>query len=192
MEHGIPRSYYRVDIRDGRIENVVPGNKSSYTHYLRRQYGTQQATYNERGVSFQRIISTATSKYNIKSSRLRDLKTTWDHLVPTFHAWFVSNESEKFKSHLIKAVTDQAQLDGHFSNNRVESTNNNVKDWVGRSGKVTLPVFNRKVEEYVTCQQQEFEMAIYANGPYDLASTYLFKKRETYLEWAERRKKTSN
>ncbi|CAC5398311.1 unnamed protein product [Mytilus coruscus] len=62
-----PRSYYRVDIRDGRIENVVPGNKSSYTHYLRRQYGTQQATYNERGVSFQRIISTATSKYNIKS-----------------------------------------------------------------------------------------------------------------------------
>ncbi|CAC5363287.1 unnamed protein product [Mytilus coruscus] len=67
MEHGIPRSYYRVDIRDGRIENVVPGNKSSYTHYLRRQYGTHQATYNERGVSFQRIISTATSKYNIKS-----------------------------------------------------------------------------------------------------------------------------
>ncbi|CAC5404556.1 unnamed protein product [Mytilus coruscus] len=370
-----PRSYYRVDIRDGRIENVIPGNKSSYTHYLRRQYGTQQATYNERGVSFQRIISTATSKYNIKSryavdqyihrdseagdivmkehgnakdsqsrpffktdlsvldnikeetretkprqlfkklvddaggplysssasseprnlqqiynirsstkaatktdqlthlvaqirestfvhelaadgeslqyvlasekqlmdldtfcthqlhfsvfsvdstfnignyyvtntcfenlrvvhasgkykgrhplemgptfvhthrdensylrffsaldrmipnfryqmqaigsdgdeatmnaiardhigfdSRLRDLKTTWDHLVPTFHAWFVSNESEKFKSHLIKAVTDQAQLDGHFSNNRVKSTNNNVKDWVGRSG----------------------------------------------------------
>ncbi|CAC5411843.1 unnamed protein product [Mytilus coruscus] len=62
-----PRSYYRVDIRDGRIENVVPGNKSSYTHYLMRQYGTHQATYNERGVSFQRIISTATSKYNIKS-----------------------------------------------------------------------------------------------------------------------------
>ncbi|CAC5415327.1 unnamed protein product [Mytilus coruscus] len=62
-----PRSYYRVDIRDGRIENVVPGNKSSYTHYLRRQYGTHQATYNERGVSFQRKISTATSKYNIKS-----------------------------------------------------------------------------------------------------------------------------
>ncbi|CAC5410623.1 unnamed protein product [Mytilus coruscus] len=476
-----PRSYYRVDIRDGRIENVVPGNKSSYTHYLRRQYGTHQATYNERGVSFQRIISTATSKYNIKSryavvqyihrdseegdivmkahgnakdsqsrpffktdlsvldnikeetretkprqlfkklvddaggplysssasseprnlqqiynirsstkaatktdqlthlvaqirestfvhdlaadgeslqyvlasekqlmdldtfcthqlhfsvfsvdstfnignyyvtntcfenlrvvhasgkykgrhplemgptfvhthrdenlylrffsaldrmipnfryqmqaigsdgdeatmnaiavsftsesfvnllcvshkkenieyklkemksatpairhivsdifgtnvdsmlyqkglidsettsefdSRLRDLKTTWDHLVPTFHAWFVSNESEKFKSHLIKAVTDQAQLDGHFSNNRVESTNNNVKDWVGRSGKVTLPVFNRKVEEYVTCQQQEFEMAIYANGPYDLASTHTYLRKERHI-----------
>ncbi|CAG2189104.1 MAD2 [Mytilus edulis] len=447
-----PRSYYRVDIRDGRIENVVPGNKSSYTHYLRRQYGTHQATYNERGVSFQRIISTATSKYNIKSryavvqyihrdseegdivmkahgnakdsqsrpffktdlsvldnikeetretkprrlfkklvddaggplysssasseprnlqqiynirsstkaatktdqlthlvaqirestfvhelaadgeslqyvlasekqlmdletfcthqlhfsvfsvdstfnignyyvairstklrvvhasgkykgrhplemgptfvhthrdensylrffsalnrmnpnfryqmqaigsdgdeatmnaiavsftpesfvnllcashkkenieyklkemksatpatrhivsdifgtnvdsilyqkglidsettsefdSRLRDLKTTWDHLVPTFHA----------------------------CNNRVESTNNNVKDWVGRSGKVTLPVFNRKVEEYATCQQQEFEMAIYANGPYDLASTHTYLRKERHI-----------
>ncbi|CAC5363286.1 unnamed protein product [Mytilus coruscus] len=89
--------------------------------------------------------------------------------------------SEKFKSHLIKAVTDQAQLDGHFSNNRVESTNNNVKDWVGRSGKVTLPVFNRKVEEYVTCQQQEFEMAIYANGPYDLASTHTYLRKERHI-----------
>ncbi|CAC5364286.1 unnamed protein product [Mytilus coruscus] len=124
------------------------------------------------------IDSETTSEFD---SRLRDLKTTWDHLVPTFHAWFVSNESEKFKSHLIKAVTDQAQLDGHFSNNRVESTNNNVKDWVGRSGKVTLPVFNRKVEEYVTCQQQEFEMAIYANGPYDLASTHTYLRKERHI-----------
>ncbi|CAC5408697.1 unnamed protein product [Mytilus coruscus] len=124
------------------------------------------------------IDSETTSEFD---SRLRDLKTTWDHLVPTFHAWFISNESEKFKSHLIKAVTDQAQLDGHFSNNRVESTNTNVKDWVGRSGKVTLPVFNRKVEEYVTCQQQEFEMAIYANGPYDLVSTHTYLRKERHI-----------
>ncbi|CAG2227272.1 unnamed protein product [Mytilus edulis] len=295
-----PRSYYRVDIRDGRIENVVPGNKSSYTHYLRRQYGTHQATYNERGVSFQRIISTATSKYNIKSryavvqyihrdseegdivmkahgnakdsqsrpfcktdlsvldnikeetretkprrlfkklvddaggplysssasSEPRNLQQIYNirsstkaatktdqltHLVAQIReSTFVhelaadgeslqyvlasekqlmdletffcfQNESEKFKSHLIKAVTDQAQLDGHFSNNRVESTNNNVKDWVGRSGKVTLPVFNRKVEEYATCQQQEFEMAIYANGPYDLASTHTYLRKERHI-----------
>ncbi|CAC5387951.1 MAD2 [Mytilus coruscus] len=115
------------------------------------------------------IDSETTSEFD---SRLRDLKTTWDHLVPTFQAWFVSNESEKFKSHLIKAVTDQAQLDGHFSNNRVESTNNNVKDLVGRSGKV---------EEYVTCQQQAFEMAIYANGPYDLASTHTYLRKERHI-----------
>jgi hypothetical protein len=55
-----------VDIRDGKVENVVPGNKSDYTHFLKRQYGTHQATYNERGVSFQRIISTAISKNNNK------------------------------------------------------------------------------------------------------------------------------
>ncbi|CAC5411844.1 unnamed protein product [Mytilus coruscus] len=96
------------------------------------------------------IDSETTSEFD---SRLRDLKTTWDHLVPTFHA----------------------------CNNRVESTNNNVKDWVGRSGKVTLPVFNRNVEEYVTCQQQEFEMAIYANGPYDLASTHTYLRKERHI-----------
>ncbi|CAC5423634.1 MAD2 [Mytilus coruscus] len=126
------------------------------------------------------IDSETTSEFD---SRIRDMKTTWDHLVPTFQAWFVSNDSEKFKSHLTKAVNDQTQLDGHFSNNRVESTNNNVKDLVGRSGKV---------EEYVTCQQQEFEMAMYANGPYDLASTYTYLRKERHI-WnglnAEERKK---
>jgi hypothetical protein len=48
----------------------------------------------------------------------------------------------------------------------VESTNDNVKDWVGRSGNVPLPVVNNKIEEYITAQQQEFEISIYANGPY--------------------------
>jgi hypothetical protein len=41
-----PRSNYKVDIRDGKVENVVPGNKSDHTHFLKRQYGTHQATYN--------------------------------------------------------------------------------------------------------------------------------------------------
>jgi hypothetical protein len=53
-----------------------------------------------------------------------------------FHSWFVENESRLFKSHFIKEITNQANVEGHFYNNRVESTNDNVKDWVGRSGNV--------------------------------------------------------
>ncbi|CAC5394998.1 unnamed protein product [Mytilus coruscus] len=84
------------------------------------------------------IDSETTSEFD---SRLRDLKTTWDHLC----------------THIPRM------------------------DWVGRSGKITLPVFSRKVEEYVTCQQQEFEMAIYANGPYDLASTHTYLRKERHI-----------
>jgi hypothetical protein len=60
----------------------------------------------------------------------------------------------------------------------VESTNDNVKDWVGCSGNVPLPVVNNKIEEYITAQQQEFEISIYANGPYDLNNS-LSKSSDT-------------
>ena len=113
--------------------------------------------------------------------RLRDLKTTWDCLVHNFHSWFVENESRLFKSHLIKEITNQANVEGHFSNNRVESTNDNVKDWVGRSGNVPLPVVNNKIEEYITAQQQEFEISINANGPYDLADTHGYLRNERHI-----------
>ena len=46
--------------------------------------------------------------------RLRDLKTTWDCLVHNFHSWFVESESRLFKSHLIKEITNQANVEGHF------------------------------------------------------------------------------
>ena len=62
----------------------------------------------------------------------------------------MENESRLFKSHFIKEITNQANVEGHFYNNRVESTNDNVKDWVGRLGNVLLPVVNNKIEEYVT------------------------------------------
>ncbi|CAC5417325.1 unnamed protein product [Mytilus coruscus] len=224
MEHGIPRSYYRVDIRDGRIENVVPADGESLqyvlasekqlmdldtfcTHQLHFSVFSVDSTFFNIGnyyvtnTCFENLrVVHASGKYKgrhplemgptfVHTHRdencILDFFSALDRMIPNFRyqmqaigsdgdeATMNAIASEKFKSHLIKAVTDQAQLDGHFSNNRVESTNNNVKDWVGRSGKVTLPVFNRKVEEYVTCQQQEFEMAIYANGPYDLASHIL-------------------
>ena len=71
-------------------------------------------------------------------------------------------------------------MEGHFSNNWVESTNDNAKDWVGRSGNVPLPVVNNKIEEYITAQQQEFEISIYANGPYDLADTHGYLRNERH------------
>lgn len=42
------------------------------------------------------------------------------------------------------------------------------------------PVVN-KIEEYVTAQQQEFEMSIYAKGPYDLADTGVYLRKERHV-----------
>jgi len=53
-----PRKYYSVSMKDGKVDEVVAGNKNSYSHYLKRQYGKHQATYEEAGVTFQGIIST--------------------------------------------------------------------------------------------------------------------------------------
>ncbi|CAC5389984.1 unnamed protein product [Mytilus coruscus] len=65
-----PKSYIRVSLERGKIksveiDNVV--NMVNSTHFIRRQYGTHQATVIAKGLSFQRIISSVTSKNNQRS-----------------------------------------------------------------------------------------------------------------------------
>ena len=113
--------------------------------------------------------------------RLRDLKSTWDCLVPGFHTWFVSYEADLFKSHLIKEVTDLANVYKHFSNNRVESQNDNAKDWVGRAGNVSFPKLNQKMKELVTAQQQDIEMAVFGGGSYELSDYFKKFSQERHI-----------
>ena len=87
---------------------------------------------------------------------VRDFKATWDNLVSTFRTWFIANEAELFKSHLIREQTRFARLDERFSNNRTESINNNIKDWIGRAGNLSIPQLDNKIKEVVEAQQQEF------------------------------------
>lgn len=57
--------------------------------------------------------------------RVRDFKPTWDCLVPGFHTWFVAYEADLSKSYLIK---DVAHVCRQFSDNRIESQNDNAND----------------------------------------------------------------
>ena len=104
--------------------------------------------------------------------RVRDFKPIRDCLVPGFHTWFVAYEADLFKSHLIKEVTDLANVCRHFSNNRIESQNDNAKDWIGRAGKTSFPMLNQKILEFVEAQQQDIEMAVFGSGSYELSDSY--------------------
>lgn len=55
--------------------------------------------------------------------------------------------------------TRSARLDERFSNNRTESINDNIKDWIGRAGNLSFPQLNNKIKEVVEEQQQEFEIS---------------------------------
>jgi hypothetical protein len=57
-----PKTYLRVFLQNGKVDNVEMGNPIDYTHRLKRQYGKHQATYIEKHVTFQRIIPTVYSK----------------------------------------------------------------------------------------------------------------------------------
>jgi hypothetical protein len=74
-------------------------------------------------------------------------------LVPGFYTWFVRYQADLFKRHLIAEVTTQARLWTSFNNNRIESINNNLKDWVGRSRKVHFSELNSQVKQLVKTQQ---------------------------------------
>lgn len=113
--------------------------------------------------------------------KVMNFKATWDCLQPGFHSWFLKYESDLFKRHLIAGLTNLAHVEKHYSTNQIESTNNQMKDWLGRSKKLSYPVANRKIEEYVKSQQQEFEMAIYASGRLEIAEGYDFLSKQRHI-----------
>ena len=62
------RSYFRVGFHNGKVDSVLKANGETYTNFIKRQYGTHQATLTEKGIKFQRIIS---SMFNRDGHRSR-------------------------------------------------------------------------------------------------------------------------
>jgi hypothetical protein len=50
-----PKSHLMVCFNEGKVERVEMSNAVSYTHFIKRQYGTHQGTLISKGVTFQRI-----------------------------------------------------------------------------------------------------------------------------------------
>ena len=145
--------------------------KAATEHVLSDIFGRKLGSVYEKGF----IDSEDTRQFD---KCVRDFKATWDHT--TFHTWFIANEPELFKSHLIREQTRSARLDERFSNNRTESINDNINDWIGRTGNLSLPQLNNKIKEVVEAQQ-EFEMNIYASGIYEISDSYLAFKKERHI-----------
>lgn len=116
-------------------------------------------------------------------NKLANVKSVWDHIVPDFHSWFVKYEADYFKCNLIASVTLAAGLsDGNpYSNNRVESVNKNVKDWVGKTGHVPMGLLNTKMEQIIKDQRQSFDMAIFSQGQYELCKEFSQHRVERHI-----------
>ena len=147
------------------------GNSLAVNHIMADIFGKEKHWTYEKGL----IDSQTASEFD---QNLKDFKATWDSLIPSFHTWFVQYEAELFKRHLITEVTCLANLEGPFNNNRTESINNNLKNWIGRAGKVSFSALNGKVKELVLTQQQEFELSIFGNGPYQLSKNFESMRKE--------------
>ena len=97
------------------------------------------------------------------------------------------------KLHLVKGIrgiTQSAYLEGHFTNNQTESVNNNVKNWLGRTGNISFAVANSRIVELVTSQQQEFEIFVYGNGSYEMTDSFHTLREKRHLEFNVRRRAT--
>jgi len=158
-------SSHKKDNIQRKLKNDFRARVVASNHIIADIFGKDSGSIYEKGL----IDSITEQEFDRK---VMSLKATWDCLQPGFHSWFVKFEAELFKRHLIVCVTKLARIDKHYCTNQVESTNDNIKDWLGRSQKLSFPVTNQKIEEYVRAQQQEFELAIYGNGPYDISESH--------------------
>ena len=74
-----------------------------------------------------------------------------------------------------------AHVCGHFSNNRIESQNDNAKDWIGRAGKTSFPMLSQKMKEFIEAQQQDIEMAVFGSGSYELSDSYRSFRQDRHV-----------
>ena len=158
-------SSHKKDNIRRKLKNDFRAKDVACSHIIADIFGKDSGTIYEKGL----IDSNTEQEFDRK---VMMMKATWECLQPGFHSWFLQFQAELFRKHLIACVTELARIDKHYSTNQVESTNDNIKDWLGRTQKLSFPVTNRKIEEYVTAQQQEFEIAIYGNGPYDNSESH--------------------
>ena len=96
----------------------------------------------------------------------------WQKLSPGFHKWFLTNQADVFRHHMIRPVRERAQLGTppvKFTNNPNESSNNVVKHWTGFK-KNSWPAFIQKLQKLVESQPSEADKAIYSAGEYYLSS----------------------
>ncbi|KAK3087821.1 hypothetical protein FSP39_011070 [Pinctada imbricata] len=168
-------STHKKDNLQRKLKTDFVARDAAVSHVLADIFGRSQGAIRENGL----IDSMERDDFD---GKLMQLKATWDCLVPGFHQWFVDYEADIFKLHLIRGITKSALLDGHFTNNQTESINNNVKNWLGRTGNLSFAVANSKLDELVRAQGQEFEISVYGNGSYELAEGYetLRKKRHIW------------
>ena len=142
----IQLNFFALDNKRENIERHLKSLKattSSINHIIADIFGRERQS--EKGL----IDSMSADFFD---NQLKEYKATWDCLVPGFYTWFVRYQADLFKRHLIAEVTTQARLWTSFNNNRIESINNNLKDWVGRSRKVHFSELNSQVKQLVKTQ----------------------------------------
>jgi len=157
-----------IDHKKGNIErklNELRAPETTSKHILADIFGRRSGSIKENGL----IDSECTSEFD---KSCRDMKGTWDYLVSGFHSWFIKYEAEFFKKHLIRQVCDRANITGTFSNNRIESVHKVVKDWIGRKEKVSMPACNAEIKSLLRSYSQDFELAVYGQGTYDLSAEF--------------------
>ena len=103
---------------------------------------------------------------------LGQLQQRWEKLAPGFHKWFLTNQADVFRCHMIRPIRERAQLGSppeKFTNNPNESSNSVVKHWTGFK-KNSWPALVQKLQKLVESQLSEADKAVYGAGEYSLSA----------------------
>jgi hypothetical protein len=148
---------------DHALRNNFGAESMVRKHVLEDVFGTRRGQIQEEGL----IDAMSDEEFDVKFFNLR---SSWEHLVPGFYAWFQRFECDLFKMNLIKGVTSLAGKDT-FSNNAIESLQKKIKDCISRE-KHNLAELNKQMHDLVKIQKQEMESAVYGHGNYDISEEF--------------------
>ena len=153
-------------LEKGDIKKLLQLNpqKGAVKRILAYIYGCHYGTIKEYGL--------ADSKDNEDLAvRLEPLRQSWENLCPGFHDWFSCKRKQLFESNVIKSERKQANIQGLFYNNSIESHHfREKKEQHFKKGTVQKVIATLKL---LVSRQEDYEIrVIYGSRPYRLSRPF--------------------
>lgn len=170
---------------DARKLHEMGLNEKNKSKILASIYGSQTEISLEKGLA----DAEDEVDFNIK---LESLESTWESLIPGFHAWFGNKRGDVFRESLILSARDSLGISGRYTTNGLELKHKLQKKKINEANIVAevsavSEVLKKWVEENFFAESVR---ALRGFGKYHLAPGYEEFKVDplTWTQWSTERK----
>ena len=164
VRHLQQRDEIKIESLLAKTRQSAAEKKHSKQEILKDMYGERQGTYYEYG------LAESFDEDDFKA-KLLSLREKWEAFVPGFYDWFQKNRSVLFVENVIQSARENADINGLYYQNDVESQHA-VQKCLQNYKKEDVATVIRNLQRLSDRQDAEEVRALYGAGNFSIAEPY--------------------